>query len=184
MSSEKSFLKTTIDGVYLYGRKIHRDDRGSFEKLIETSDLPSSFQYPIRQVNLSRNCTKGTVRGLHYQAHPFCESKIVQVIRGKLLDFVVDVRKESPTFLKTFSAELSSIEGTIIFIPPGVAHGFQTLEDNTEIIYLHSESYYPELQCGLNIFDPSLSVKLPLEVSEMSERDKSYEFITPRFLGI
>jgi dTDP-4-dehydrorhamnose 3,5-epimerase len=184
MSSEVRFKKTTLDGVYLSDRRIHRDDRGSFEKLIEASELPLEFQYPIKQVNLSRNSRRGTVRGLHYQAHPFCESKIVQVLRGKLIDFVVDIRKESPTFLETFCAELSSTKGTIIFIPPGFAHGFQTLEDNTELIYLHSESYHPELQCGLNILDPSLNIKLPIKVAEISGRDKSYTLINQNFSGI
>lgn len=184
MNSTIELLETSIEGVLIFRRRIHHDARGSFEKLFESSDLPRSIGFQINQVNLSRNLKKGTVRGLHYQNHPFAESKIVQVIRGRIMDFVVDIRKDSHTFLKKLSVELSSDDGSVIIIPSGVAHGFQTLEDCSDIVYLHSQPYHSELQCGLNILDPALELDLPLEVTEISPRDKSYSLITKCFSGI
>lgn len=136
------------------------------------------------QINHSFNLRRGTVRGLHYQVPPSAETKLIRCIRGAVMDFIVDVRTGSPTFLQWISVELSAENLRMILIPEGFAHGFQTLEDNTELLYHHTEYYAPEHERALNIFDPLLNIRLPLPVSIMSERDRTHPLLTTTFEGI
>ena len=120
---------------------------------------------------------KGSVRGLHYQKPPFAEMKMVRCIKGKVLDVFVDIRKDSPAFLQWDSVELSGENMKMVVIPEGFAHGFQTLEEDSEIIYLTSQYFSGEYEDALNFNDPKLGIKLPLGMTDMSEKDKNHPFI-------
>ena len=130
----------------------------------------------LNQINLSTSAQKGT--WLHYQTYPFSEQKIVTCIKGKIWDVAVDVRKESPNYLKWISLELSAENYTSILIPEGFAHGFQTLEDKTEILYFSSKPYMKEFEKGINPLDKKLKINWPLKISNISSKDKNQKFLT------
>lgn len=172
-----------MEGVNLITPNSFKDDRGSFSRVFckkELTPLETSFV----QINHSVTKQKGTVRGLHFQYPPYSEIKMVKCIKGKVLDVIVDLRKNSPTFLQKHYEELSDKNMNMIYIPKGFAHGFQTLEDDTELLYFHSEFYTDKKEGSLNIFDPILDIKLPLEISNISDKDKNNSFIDKNFEGI
>lgn len=136
------------------------------------------------QMNHSVSHKKGTLRGMHFQTPPFSEVKMVRCIHGAVFDVIVDVRKGSPTFLEWFGIELSAANRHMLYIPGGFAHGFQTLEDDTELIYLHSEYYVPQAENGLRYDDPALQISWPLEVTAISTRDLSHPALTNEFKGV
>ena len=125
-------------------------------------------------MNHSFNNLKGTIRGMHFQKEPHQEKKLVRCIKGSVFDVIIDLRKESETFLKYISIELSEKNKTMILIPENFAHGFQTLEDNTELLYHHTEFYNKEFEDGLLYNDPQLKITWPLPVTVISEKDKGY----------
>ena len=135
------------------------------------------------QDNQSKS-TRGVIRGLHYQREPFSQGKLVRVLSGEVYDVAVDIRKNSPTFLKHFSIELSSSNFFSILIPEGFAHGFQTLQDNTSLIYHHTQFFNNKSDAGLLYNDNALSINWPLPVINVSEKDKSYNNIDYNFKGI
>jgi len=126
------------------------------------------------QVSTSTNPRRGTLRGLHFQAPPRPEGKVVACMRGSALDVAVDLRADSPTYGRWTSAELTRANGRAVYVPPGCAHGFQTLEDETELLYLLSEYYDPGLQRGVRWDDPALGIDWPEEPTVISERDRSF----------
>lgn len=138
----------------------------------------------VVHINHSKTCQKGVVRGLHLQKPPFQEIKVIQAIKGKVFDVAVDVRKGSDTFLKHVCIELSSDRKNGVIIPKGVAHGFQVLEDDTELIYIHTERYDSDSEIGFNIRDPKLKIVLPLPISFSSIKDNLLPFIADDFEGI
>ena len=161
------------------------DSRGSFRRLLCRNELENiGLQKEIVQVNHSITQKKGTVRGMHFQHPPHSEVKLIRCIRGSVYDVIVDIRKGSPTFLKWCSAFLSLENNKGIFIPEGFAHGFQTLEDNTELIYFHTELYNKKSEGALNYSDPVLNITFPLPVTGVSDRDKSHKLIDPSFSGL
>ena len=121
---------------------------------------------------------RGTLRGLHFQVPPFTETRIIKCIRGSVFDVAVDLRKESPTFLKWFGLELTSEKNKMLFIPEGFAHGFQTLKSNTELLYFHTCYYNPLYEAAVNYSDPLFKIKFPLKVTEISDRDRSHSCIS------
>jgi dTDP-4-dehydrorhamnose 3,5-epimerase len=123
------------------------------------------------QANISTNLKAGTVRGLHFQHAPHSEVKLVQCVKGSIYDVVVDARKESETYLQWAGIELSEENGVMIYVPPGFAHGYQTLTDAANVLYLVSEFYTPELEGGLRYDDPKLGIRWPRAVSDISEKD-------------
>jgi dTDP-4-dehydrorhamnose 3,5-epimerase len=161
-----------------------KDNRGEFSRIFCKDELKDIFDGEISQINHSITFKKGTFRGFHYQQPPYGEIKIVKAIKGSIIDIIIDLRKSSPTFLKSHSEILSSENKKMIFIPKGFAHGFQTLEDKTELIYFHSEFFNKSADRGLNYLDKKLNIKLPLEVSEISDKDKNQTFLTKEFKGI
>ncbi len=176
---------TPFIDFHILKRKIFRDDRGFFAKLYSENDLkPFLANKHIVQINLSRTTQKGTIRGMHFQKHPFADLKIVQCTKGKIIDIVVDLRKASPDFLKWHAEELSDTNGKSLIIPEGFAHGFQTLCDDCEILYFHTAPYKPDYEGGINPLDPKLNIKWPLEVSQLSSRDSSFPPITSEFSGV
>lgn len=178
---------TTIDlpGVYCINLELQRDTRGSFMRTYCKQEFATiGFQQEFVQMNHSVNKQRGTVRGLHVQLPPFAEYKLIRCIRGAVFDVVVDLRRESPTFLQWRGVELSQDNQTMILIPEGCAHGFQTLFDETELLYHHTSYYEPESECTINIFDPQLDIHLPLSVTEISDKDRHCPFIPSEFEGI
>ena len=177
--------KTGFNGLYIIKSNPHYDDRGAFGRLFCKEELrQANIEFDIVQINYSFSKLQGTTRGLHFQHPPFCEDKIVRCLRGKVLDIVVDIRKDSSTFLQCLTIELSKENNLSLLIPKGFAHGFQTLEDNTELLYLHSQYYNKKYEGGLNISDPVLSIQLPLSIKEISQRDKEFSYINSSFQGI
>jgi dTDP-4-dehydrorhamnose 3,5-epimerase len=164
-----------IDGVLELVRTKREDERGFFSRIYCEENLKPYWNIPIKQINHSFNASKGTVRGMHYQASPFGDSKIVGCIKGKVWDVVVDLRQGSKTYLNHVAVVLSSENLKSLLIPEGCAHGFQTLEDNTELIYIHSTAYYPEHDVGVSPMDKTLSINWPLKISEISEKDLGYK---------
>jgi len=126
------------------------------------------------QISLSANTQRGTLRGLHLQAEPHAEGKVVCCTRGSAFDVAVDLRTGSPTYGRWESVELSRENGRAVYVPPGCAHGFQTLEDDTELLYLISDFYDPDLQRGVRWDDPALGIEWPEEPTVMSERDRAF----------
>lgn len=135
-------------------------------------------------MNLSRTFAKGTIRGLHFQKEPYAEGKIVLCLRGEIFDVAVDLRKNSPTFLKWHADILSASRLEGFAIPKGFAHGFQSLTNDVEIMYLHSEPFHSEAESGIHVFDPSLGISWPVEVSLISPRDAALPRLAADFTGI
>lgn len=161
------------------------DERGYFERMLCTDEFKEiGLTKPIVNINHSLTKEKGTIRGMHYQCKPKTETKIIKCIKGSILDVVIDIRENSPTFLHNYTIELNHSNDLMLYIPEGFAHGFQSLEDNTEIIYFVTNSYSQELESGLNPFDNKLSIKWPLECSFISNKDKLSPFIDNNFSGI
>ena len=161
------------------------DHRGEFARLFCSEALAvAQGERRVVQINISRTRTIGAIRGMHFQCPPKAEAKWVRCIRGKVFDVAVDLRHGSPTFLRWHAVELDAERMNAIFIPEGCAHGFQVLEADSELLYLHSESYSPAHEAGLRYDDPMLSIRWPLPVTDLSERDLSHPLIDDTFQGI
>jgi dTDP-4-dehydrorhamnose 3,5-epimerase len=177
--------ETPLHGLMKITRKIHWDERGFFSKIFCAKDFEDLqlFNAPI-QVNYSFNEKLGTVRGLHYQAPPYMEKKLVSCVRGKVWDVAIDLRKASPTFLHWHAEVLSADNGISLLIPEGFGHGFQTLEEGASLIYCHSQIHVPSGDTGLNPLDPVLKVEWPTQITSLSEKDRSWTFIDESFQGV
>lgn len=184
MGKKLNITSTSFDNLFIIEPNTFYDERGAFSRVFCESELHDIFDLQIKQVNHSITKQKGTVRGLHFQYEPNSEVKMVKCIKGSIYDVVVDIRKNSPTFLKTFTIELSEENQKMIYIPKGFAHGFQTLEDETQLLYFHSSIYAPLNEDALNIKDPLLDIKWPLNIINLSKRDESHPFLTEDFKGI
>lgn len=179
------FLPTSLDGLRCIERLRMGDDRGFLARLFCADEFEQAgAPFSIVQINhtLTRAC--GTVRGLHFQFPPHAETKLVSCIRGQIFDVAVDLRAGSPTFLKWHGEVLSPDNGRALYIPPGFAHGFQTLTDDCELVYLHSSSYHPESEGAANLADPRIGIAWPLPVGTVSDRDRNHPFLAPEFPGI
>lgn len=166
------FTKTNIEGVFIVGLEPHYDERGKFSRVFCKKEFNAiGVEKDFVQVNHSFTKKKGTVRGLHMQNSPKEEAKLIKCISGKVFDVAVDMRKDSSTYLQWTSVELSKENMKMIYIPEGCAHGFQTLEDNSEMLYFHSEYYSPEYEKTISFRDKQLNIAWPLEVAEISEKD-------------
>ena len=172
------FTPTKLDGAWIVEPEPQEDDRGLFARTFcarefRDQGLTSAFV----QCNTSWNSHKGTVRGLHYQLPPACEVKLVRCTAGSLWDVIVDMRSDSPTYLQHVSIELTARNRRALYIPKMFAHGFQTLDDGSEVFYQMSEFYAPELATGLRYSDPKLGIRWPLPVASMSDKDQSWELL-------
>ena len=179
------FEQTYLKGAWMITLTPFADNRGSFARMYckdEFSEI--GFMQDFVQVNHATNDLKGTFRGLHYQVPPYSESKLIRCTRGKVFDIIVDIRKGSDSFLKSFTSELSSENNKMILITEGFAHGYITLEDNCGLVYFHSSFYKPGFEGGLNYKDPMLGMNLPFEPQVISEKDNNYNFIDKTFTGI
>ncbi len=182
------FAETALHGVWRVQRTRSQDERGEFSRLfcgaefaaIGIADLP-------KQANYSRTSRRGTVRGLHFQYPPHAETKIVTCLTGRIFDILLDLRQGSPTFRQWAAFELSGETLGSLVIPPGVAHGFQTLEDGCQLIYFHSEMFAGQAEGGVSLLDPGLlpgPIALPLEITLMSERDRGFPTLAEGFAGL
>jgi len=180
-----NFSELTIKNLTLIERKLIEDNRGFFSKIFDSEVLRMvGWISPIAQINHTYTKKIGTIRGMHYQDSPYSEAKIVNVLRGEIFDVAIDLRFNSPTFMKWHGEILSQKNNRSLLIPKGFAHGFQTLTDNVEILYFHSCEFSKEHERGLNFLDPLLSIKWPHEVSEISKKDLSHTMLDINFKGI
>lgn len=167
---------TPIHGVFELVSEPFMDVRGAFLNAFraqEESFIGSWGKRPIAQVNLSRSQAVGTIRGLHLQASPHIEAKLVRCLKGKVWDVAVDLRCDSSTYGKWHAVELTPELGNALLIPEGCGHGFQVLEPNSELLYLHSSAWVPEAECGVRWDDSQLAIAWPLPVADLSNRDRS-----------
>lgn len=176
---------TPLPGVAIVDGTPFRDHRGAFMRLYCERELVSLVgERKIVQVNHSRTSAKGAVRGLHYQRPPEAEMKLVRCLKGKVWDVAVDLRRGSPTFLHWHAEELSADNARMIVIPEGFAHGFQALEPESELLYLHTAFYNPAAEGGVSCNDPRLAIRWPLPVTDLSVRDAGHAALTDEFSGI
>ena len=169
------FEATDIPGVLRVETEPNADDRGLFARLQcpdESAAAGAAFQ-PI-QTSLSRNPTAGTLRGLHYQTTPHAETKLVRVTRGRVFDVAVDLRPDSPTYRRWTGCELSADNLTALFIPEGIAHGFLTLEPDSDVLYQIAPAYTPGHKAGVRWDDPAFAIAWPAVPQLISDRDASY----------
>jgi dTDP-4-dehydrorhamnose 3,5-epimerase len=179
------FIEHELPGVYVVELERHEDERGFFarvfcEKEFEEHGLPTRFP----QCNLSRNERQGTLRGMHYQAAPHQEPKLVRCVTGAIYDVIVDLRPKSRSRLRWVGVRLTAQGGEALYVPPGFAHGFLTLKDDTDVFYQMGEFHVPDAARGFRWNDPALSIAWPSEPIVISERDRHYpDFDLSRFDG-
>ena len=172
------FIATNLDGAWVIEPQLHEDSRGLFARTYCAREFREQrLGDRFVQCNTSWNAHKGTVRGLHYQLPPSSEVKLVRCTAGALWDVIVDLRPDSPTYLQHVGVELSARNRFALYIPEMFAHGFQTLEEGTEVFYQMSEFYAPKLSRGIRYDDPKLRVKWPLPVASISDQDLSWAFL-------
>jgi dTDP-4-dehydrorhamnose 3,5-epimerase len=175
-----NFVETKLKGAYIVELKKHVDQRGFFARgwdrnLLEQQGLIGN----VTQQNIAFSKVKGTIRGIHYQKAPHQEVKFVRCTRGSVFDVIVDLRPDSPTFKQWLGVTLTMDDYRLLYMPKDFAHGFQALEDDSEIMYLVSEPYTPAAEAGIRYNDPGIHVDWPLPVSMVSEKDTSW----PDFSG-
>lgn len=183
--SHLSISELPILGLKLISRKALADSRGSLTRIFCSETLKEAgWNQPIAQLNHTKTLMRGTIRGMHFQLPPHSELKLVNCIRGEIWDVVIDLRSDSPTFLKWHAEILSAENNCALLIPEGCAHGFQTKTDNVEVLYCHSKAYQQGSEAGLNPQDPFFSIEWPLEISELSSRDAGHPMISETFKGV
>ena len=185
MSQRFTFTACPLSGLYVIQRNPISDERGFFERFFCAEEFKTiGLKKSIDQINRTMTHRQGTVRGLHYQFPPFTETKIVSCLQGRIFDVAVDIRRESPTFLHWHAEVLSSDNTKSLYIPDGYAHGFQTMTDDCEILYLHTTPYQADAEGALHAQDPKLGIHWPLPITELSARDASHLWISDDFSGI
>lgn len=178
------FQATPLPGLTLVSPEPAEDSRGRFERIFCDRELAALHPgLKAAQANLSSTLGRGNLRGLHYQAAPALEAKLVRCLRGRIFDVAVDLRHDSGTFLQWFGIELSETNGLALFIPEGFAHGFQVLDDEAQMLYFHSTHWNPACERGLRYDDPVLGIAWPLPVATVSSRDQALPLITADFRG-
>lgn len=171
-------IDTQLLGLKVVQRKPIEDARGFLSRFFCAEEFNEfGFTKPINQINHTLTRHKGAVRGMHYQKPPYAEIKLVSCLKGEVFDVAVDLRKNSPTFLHWHGELLSENNQRSLLIPEGFAHGFQTLTEACELIYLHSAPYVKEAEAALNVTDPKLGIAWPLRFTEISERDRLHPMI-------
>ncbi len=185
MSSRFDILDTPLQGLKLLQRKPIGDNRGYLERLFCAEELHALIPNKnIVQINCTMTDKRGTVRGMHFQNPPNAETKFVSCLRGEVFDVAVDLRQGSSTFLHWHAEALSADNHKALVIPEGFAHGFQTLTDHCELLYLHTAAYKPEAEGSLNAQDPMLAIRWPETIVELSLRDASHPMLTSDFSGV
>ncbi len=179
------FIATPLADLLIVQRKTIEDHRGFFSRFYCADEFRAfGLDKPIAQINHTLTRRKGAIRGLHFQRPPYAETKLVSCLFGEIFDVAVDLRRDSPTFLKWHGVILSALNRQSLLIPEGFAHGFQALTEKCELIYLHTSAYRPESEGALNVVDPKLRIAWPLMIAEISERDRGQNFIEQDYQGI
>ena len=178
-------VPTPIAGVVRVDTAPHTDARGAFARFFCEDSLSTVLGgRRISQINHSRSAERGTVRGMHFQHAPHAEMKFVRCLKGRVWDVAVDLRADSPTFLQWHAEELSPANAGMLVIPEGCAHGFQALEEDSELLYLHTAVYTPGAEGGVRYDDPALAITWPLPATNISPRDAGHPWITTDFTGL
>jgi dTDP-4-dehydrorhamnose 3,5-epimerase len=179
------FHATPISGLFVAETTPFTDERGSFARLFCDQELAEIFgDRRVTQINQSITQSVGAIRGLHFQTAPHAEMKLVRCLEGRVWDVAVDLRKDSPTFLQWHAEELSPSDMKMMVIPEGFAHGFQTLEPNSRLLYLHTASYAPSAEGGVRFDDPMVDIAWPRDPVDLSNRDSSHPLLKSGFEGI
>ena len=185
MSTRFEILDTPLAGLRILQRKPIGDSRGYLERLFCSEELQALAPgRHIAQINHTLTAARGTVRGMHFQRPPHAEIKFVSCLRGEVFDVAVDLRDNSPTFLRWHAEVLSADNYKTLVIPEGFAHGFQTLTDDCEMLYFHTAAYQPGAEGGLNAQDPRLAIHWPLPVAGQSQRDAAHPLLGEDFTGV
>jgi dTDP-4-dehydrorhamnose 3,5-epimerase len=172
------FTETKIKGAFVIEPELLTDERGFFARSFCKEEFRNhGLETDIVQCNISYNKKKGTLRGMHYQAPPFEETKVVSCTKGSIYDVVVDLRRESSTYCQWVATELRDNNFKMIYIPKWCAHGFQTLEDNTIVCYQMAECFHQECASGVRWDDPKFGIQWPLKNSVISYKDRNYQFL-------
>ena len=178
------FNKLPLYGAHIIIAEPFVDNRGMFERVFCKREIKSiHHEKEIVQINHSVTSKKGSIRGMHYQIFPSAEIKIVKAIKGSVYDVIIDVRRNSPTFLKYHGEKISYDNLTSMYIPEGFAHGFQTLEDECELLYFHTSFYDPQNERAIRYDDPLIGINWPLNVADISDKDRSYPYLNNSFEG-
>ena len=173
------FTETTLSGAFIIDLERREDDRGFFARVFCQNEFTDHGLKPlIAQANIAFNKRKGTLRGMHFQFPPAAETKLVRCTRGAIVDIIVDLRPESPTYLQHVAVELSADNHRALYVPERFAHGYQVLEDITETSYQVGEFYTPEAEGGLRHDDPRLGLTWPLPVTEITEKDRAFPLLS------
>lgn len=185
MSERFDFIETPLAGLVRIDRKPIEDERGFFSRFFCAHEFKEiGLDLHIAQINHTVTRKKGAIRGMHFHFQPHTETKIVSCTKGEVFDVAVDVRKGSQTFLQ-WHAELFSAKNQLsLYIPDGFAHGFQALTDDCELIYLHTGFYTPDREGALNVLDPELAIDWPLDVTDISVRDRNHPMLDSQFEGV
>lgn len=176
------FTSTSLQGAFIVDLEIRRDDRGYFARSFCANEFAAhGLSSHFVQANESYNVKKGTLRGMHYQLPPHAETKLVSCIRGALLDVILDIRQESPTFGQSFGAKLSAENRRMLYVPKGFAHGYITLVDQTEALYLVDEFYAPSHERGIRYNDPTFAIQWPFPPTVISDKDRNHRDFDPEW---
>lgn len=169
------FHSTPLDGAYLVELDYREDDRGFLARMFcEREFAAAGLEHRFVQINNSSSRRKGIMRGLHHQAAPHAEVKLMRAVRGTIFDVIVDVRPGSPSYGRWFGAELSDRNRTMLYAPRGVAHGFLSLTDDVEVIYMSSAFYAPGSELGVRFDDPGVGIRWPVPPTEVTQKDRSW----------
>ena len=177
--------KLSLKNAYVLEPEPFSDHRGKFVRIYCYKELQHiGHSKPIVQINHSLSRQKGAVRGMHFQYPQKAETKIIKCVCGSVFDVIIDLRRGSSTFLQWHGEVLSAENMKMMYVPEGFAHGFQVLEENTELLYSHTEFYSPEHEGGVRYDDPVINISWPLEVTDISEKDQSHPLLSKDFAGI
>lgn len=179
------FLKAPLEGARVIELERREDERGFLARLFcEREFAAAGLETRFVQINNSASLRKGIVRGLHYQVPPHAEVKVMRVIRGAIFDVIVDVRRDSPTFGRWFGAELTAANRLMMYAPRGFAHGFMSLTDDVEVIYMASSFYAPGSERGVRFDDPRVGISWPIPPREVTDKDRSWPDLDPAIHGV
>lgn len=171
------FLQTEVSDVWLITSSPYKDERGTFLRAYSDVFLNEPLNFHLEQVNVSTTYMAGSIRGMHMQTPPYSEKKIVRCLSGSVFDVAIDMRPNSPTYLKYVSQELSALNNSALLIPEGFAHGFQTLENNSIVHYATSQKYSQEHERGIRYNDPAIDIDWPMEATQVSKKDREWPLL-------
>ena len=179
------FTETELRGAFLVNLEARSDDRGFFARTFCAQEFEAHGLKPaVAQCNVSYNHKKGTLRGMHYQVAPATEAKLVRCTRGAIYDVVIDLRPNSPTYLRHIGVELTEDNRCALYVPEMFAHGYQALTDGAEVVYQVSEPYAPGFERGLRFDDPTFGIAWPEAVSAISEKDATWPMFSAVAVGV